>query len=617
LEAVTPDTPLSTHDASALVERAAGNPLFLGELVQASRGADVGSLPSSVEALMAAQIDRLPPPDRQVLRYASVFGNRFPVDLAERVLAQELRAAGGREAWARLEGLLEPEGSLLRFRHALVRDAAYEGLPYSRRKAVHLRVAETVEGDGTTRDDRDQLLSFHFWNGGDAAKTWRYSVAAGRQAQAAYANTEAAEFYRRAVGSVKTLPLASEEVADVYRSLAKVHELVGEYREAIVALRAERRLVSGDPLTVGRSLLREARLYDRLESWSQVLRRFTRAANLVAGLEGEEADRLRAELEVGYAAIKMSQGHHASAIAMYEHAIPIAEASGAREVVAHAAHLLDRAYAELGRPEDAPYPGLALRIAEEHDDLELIADACDNMGLAAYYRGDWDDAVELYERARDAAHRMGNEWSAGFGTHNIAEIRSDQGRLDEAEPLFTECLRVWRAAEFSQGVAFARMNLGLLAARAGRADEALSLLADGRAEFAAKGADASVVEADVKTSQALLLQGQAAAAMGLAHDAAARAASLDGAGVWVPMARRVAGEASFALGDLDDARQELEEALGAARANASRYEEALSLRACSRAAVFLEEGDPEALRARSDAMLEHLGVVRVAQAASP
>ena len=68
--------------------------------------------------------------------------------------------------------------------------------------------------------------------------------------------------------------------------------------------------------------------------------------------------------------------------------------------------------------------------------------------------GRWDEAVELYDKGRQLRIRIGDEVDAATGTHNIAEVLSDQGRLEEARPLFEEALRVWRAADFGIGVAY-------------------------------------------------------------------------------------------------------------------------------------------------------------------
>ena len=84
-------------------ERSGGNPLFVRELVAASRAdGGVAALPETVETLITTRIDTLEPGDRFLLRNASVLGARFELDLLADVLADELADVGDLERWRRL-----------------------------------------------------------------------------------------------------------------------------------------------------------------------------------------------------------------------------------------------------------------------------------------------------------------------------------------------------------------------------------------------------------------------------------------------------------------------------------------------------------------------------------
>jgi tetratricopeptide (TPR) repeat protein len=81
--------------------------------------------------------------------------------------------------------------------------------------------------------------------------------------------------------------------------------------------------------------------------------------------------------------------------------------------------------------------------------------------------------------------------STSRAQNNEGEIVSDQGKLEEAEALFLEAQRVWRAARYPVGVALATSNLGRVAARVRRFDEALELLSEALAAFEALGSERS------------------------------------------------------------------------------------------------------------------------------
>ena len=236
--AATEETPLLPHEIEALTERAGGNPLFLTELMAVARQAGgITELPDSVESLMTSRIDQLSPTDRRVLRCAAVVGASFTKDLVDAALAPESPAP---DVWERLGDFLVEEDGHLRFRHALVRDAAYEGLPYRRRREVHGRVGETIEERaGEHAEDEAELLSLHFFHAHDFDKAWRYSRIAGERAGAIYANVEAAAFFERALAAARRRrDVPAEDRAKVLEALGDVRVRLGEFEKAGDAYRA-------------------------------------------------------------------------------------------------------------------------------------------------------------------------------------------------------------------------------------------------------------------------------------------------------------------------------------------------------------------------------------------
>jgi class 3 adenylate cyclase len=187
------DRKLSQEEVAALMERAAGNPLFLRELATVGEKAeDAEDLPDTVEALVATRIDQLAPGDRALLRWASVLGERFSGSLIVDVLEGDTDVAAGSDAWDRLAEFVErdPEvAGTFRFRHALIRDAAYEGLSFKRRRELHGRVADVIEATHERPEDVAEMLALHFQRAERWPETWRYSVVAGRRAEAKYANS--------------------------------------------------------------------------------------------------------------------------------------------------------------------------------------------------------------------------------------------------------------------------------------------------------------------------------------------------------------------------------------------------------------------------------------------
>jgi class 3 adenylate cyclase/tetratricopeptide (TPR) repeat protein len=616
----TEDVPLPPHVLEGLTERSGGNPFFLSELVSAAiAGAALDELPGSVEALMAANIDRLEPSERTVLRFAAVLGASFETSLLTEALHQEIPSLDD-DLWNRLEEFLgEEEPGVLRFRHALIRDASYEGLPYRRRRELHGRVGETIERRaGTKADDEAERLSLHYFEAHDFPKAWRYSRLAGERAAAIYANVEAAAFYERALASVRRIrPVQSDELGALAEVLGDVRIRLNEFPQASRAYRIARRRLPEEPLVQARLLTKEAMIPYRLGRRPQALRWFNRALHTLAGNDGSDAAAQRARLFVWCAMVRADQHRLDEAVDWCRRAIDEAERAGARDVLAHAYHVLDWAYLGLGRPEEAVYGARAIAIHEELGDLDRLSAALNNLGVRAYMDGRWAEALELIERARQASETVGDRARASYAAMNIADYLLDQGRLEEAEPILRDILRIWRAAGSEIDVAEAASLLGRLETRAGRFAQARALLEEARELSEREGDDVKILIADVWLAECLVMEGTFARAWSLADDALRQAGEMQGVSVLIATLQRVCGVVLAERGDFEQARAAFEDSLLAARrpdANLPMrsvdYEVALTLDALAALARIMGE-PPDALRQERDEILDRLGVVAI------
>ncbi len=599
--AASDDQPLLPHEVEALTERAGGNPLFLKQLLAAARqGEGLAQLPDSLESLMMARIDRLSPLDRRVLRCAAVIGATFQPALVVATLEED---AGDEDVWGRLEEFLVEEDGALRFRHALVRDAAYEGLPYRRRRELHERVGETIERAAAKPEDEAALLSLHFFHAHDFAKAWDYSRVAGERAQAIYANVEAAAFFERALAAARhRRDIAGEDRAEVLERLGDVLVRLSKFERAAHAYRASRRRRADDPVAEAQVFLKEAQVPSWLGKLPQALRSITRALAVLDGLDDTAARAERARLHALYAAVRTRQGRLQDAIRWSLIAVEEAQAADARDALAHAYFLLDWAYASLGRYEEAVYSPLALSIYEELGNLHRQGLVLNNMGVFAHFQGRWDDALDLYRRAEQAWDKMGDRWHVALATLNVGEVLSDQGRMDEAEPLLRDALRVARASQSGPLLGDVTLRLGRLLSRSGRFEEAHAVLAEAREQYE--------LDADARIAECFVLEGEPGAALELSTDALGRARSLDGGFDVLVMLQRTHGCALLQLGRLDEARTALALALEEARRRSLDYEAALVLDVI--AALAQVAGEPaEDLRDERDAILERLGVVGI------
>jgi tetratricopeptide (TPR) repeat protein len=613
----TEDAPFPPHEVSELSDRSGGNPLFLQELVQAARTVgSVEGLPNSIEGMVTAEIDRLPTADRRVIRYASVLGVTFDSSLLEFLWETE-EVPFDASVWRRLGKFVVDEGDArYRFRHALMRDAAYEGLPYRRRRELHARAGDAIltaaGGDG---EARAELLSLHFFLAGEMDRAWTYSTIAAERAEAAYANIEASRFYRRAIETGRRLGVGSDELLQINERLGDVLDRAGLFEEAARGYAEARRLDGTDPVVEARLMLKQAKIADRAGNPASSLRWLTRALRLVEDDGDREVAAQRAQVIATYSAVRAGQGRSADAIAWAERAIGEAEAVGELEALANAHYMIAWTKVNQGELGQGEHFERALSLFEELGNVKRQGDVLTYYGAMAYWEGRWADAVELYERGRERSERAGDVVGAAIASMNVAEIRSDQGRLAEAEPAARDALRVFRAAGFSELIATDCGILGRVVSRAGRHEEAAELLAEALEQAESSGGHLLAVGTIGFVAEDLVRKGDAAGALEQVKRARSEAGPIGGPGVYEPLLARVEGQARLELGELDEAERIFRNTLESDRSMLSEFEVLMVIDGLGELAKRRGEEPSAVDAAEAEAIADRLGIVSSASEA--
>jgi class 3 adenylate cyclase/tetratricopeptide (TPR) repeat protein len=220
---------------SLLVEQTEGNPLFLEESVRTLvetqalvgepgayrlvRPVEAVKVPPTVQAILAARIDRLGPDLKRLLHAASVIGKDVPIVLLEAIAEMgedELRRSLGDLQTAEFlyEARLFPDLEYT-FKHALTHEVAYGSLLQDRRRALHAAVVQAIERLHADRlVEHIEVLAHHGVRGGLGIKAARYLRQAGEKAVARSANREAIEFLEQALALLAGLSETPETLAE-------------------------------------------------------------------------------------------------------------------------------------------------------------------------------------------------------------------------------------------------------------------------------------------------------------------------------------------------------------------------------------------------------------------
>ncbi|MBV9293112.1 MAG: AAA family ATPase, partial [Frankiales bacterium] len=605
----TDDAPLAPHVANAVVQRAAGNPLFLRQLAAAAGDvADLAELPDSIESVVAARIDQLRPPARDVLRAVAVAGMSVERDLLLDLLDGESTSAV--DVIDELREFVSVSDRELRFHQPVIRDTAYAGLAYRRRAVLHGRLAALLSSRHPDTSAIDAMLSVHYLNAGEHRRALTAASAAADRAALAYANAEAALLYERALTAAGRLgDLAPKERATLLEHLGDARVRLGEFEAGDRCFTAAARLQAGDRVAIARLGLKRVRSADRRGAYGLALSWLRRVSTTLSGASGSEAADLDVEVLMRTAFTQFRQGRldraRASCLAVTERAVE----ARTPELLADALALLDLVDISLGGRGDDQRARRALHLHSTRGDLAGQARVLTQIGYRAYLDGRWNDAVSAYGQARELVERLGDLPNVAVAGANTAEILLDQGHLADAESALLDAIRVWRAAGADNDVAFGRAQLARVLARQGRYAEGDALLDLAREQFVAQGARTEVVDADAYRAESLLMQRRFAEALPLAEATLAAAERLSEQPVQAVLLLRVLGGCLDGLGRTVDADRAFAQALDLARRRGADHEVAFTERAMVTRARGLGRTVDPALIAELVPLQRRLGIV--------
>jgi class 3 adenylate cyclase/tetratricopeptide (TPR) repeat protein len=202
---------LAVDTIAAIIAKTDGVPLFVEELTRSViESTDEGSVPATLKDSLMARLDRLGGA-REVAQLAAVIGRQFNFALLEAVAGKDNDELEVMLAKLVAAGIVFPEERGLErnfnFKHALVRDAAYESLLLARRREWHGRVGLTLEqhfGDVAAKEP--ELLAYHFGAAGQLSLACDYRMRAGNQAVSRSAYVEAIAHFTAGLKFAETMP---------------------------------------------------------------------------------------------------------------------------------------------------------------------------------------------------------------------------------------------------------------------------------------------------------------------------------------------------------------------------------------------------------------------------
>jgi predicted ATPase/class 3 adenylate cyclase len=465
LRALLGDDPSLAPLAPLLIARTAGNPFFLEESVRTlvETGVLVGApgayrltqalptvqVPATVQAVLAARIDRLPPEEKRLLQTAAVVGTKVPLpllqaiaDLPEAMLHRGLAHLQAAEFL--YETRLFPE-QVYTFKHALTHEVAYNSLLLERRRVLHACLVEALEALAPEQGaEQVERLAHHALRGEVWDKAVTYCQQAGARAYDRAAFREAVASFEQALAHLPEDGNARVLAIDLRLALQGPLLSLGERRRCLTLLGEAEALAWAldDRARLGLVRARMAQLLGRMGNLDGAIAMGQQALELAAEV-GESALQVEAACRLGQVYYQL--GDCARAAALLRRSLEAADRASDRrrtDVRIESQAWLARTLGALGAFLEGRRHGeeaLRLTTLEGRGQIPVIVHGC--LGELYLAQGDLEQAIRVYDQGLALCRASGNR--GGFGrviVGGMGYAAALQGRLAEGRALLEETL---------------------------------------------------------------------------------------------------------------------------------------------------------------------------------
>lgn len=570
-----------------------------------SRAADLSAvslgIPDSVHGIVLSRIDRLPESHKPTLKVASVIGYSFNVDilaqahparLDDEMVRTQAQALEERDFIFR-DWLAQLSSESYTFRQQTTQEVVYETLLFTQRRILHCSLAEILE---RKQPEAVTQIAYHAYLGEDWPRALRYQLLAGHQAKQLFANLQSIDHFQKALHSAAQLSTVdtSAQRQEIHLSLGELLLTSGQFDPAADHLRealaiAER---EEDIDSQARACRWIARSHEMRAQYELALEWIDRG---LAAL-GNEVTPEALEMRLISGLIHSRLGNYQTAREQALASLLAGEDLGDQSITARAHNLLgiiDRLRGRLSRGID--HFQQALTLYRDIENLHGQAQAQNQLATAHFDLGNWTEADRYYRQAGQLFSQMGDAYGRLLVDNNLGGIALNQGRLDEALTFYERALATQQRIGGSLWVMGAlHLNLGATQIKRGELTAAIEHLNISQDYFEQAKVRDLLPEMHRRLAEAYLRLGELEEAREEIEKSISYALDLS-----MPAeeghALRVLGEIAIAQEEFDEAQYTLEQAQETLREVSDEYGLACSQR--SLAYLYALRDEPEAAEA--------------------
>ena len=454
-----------------ILERAEGNPFYIEEIAKsleelgtfkkieelgAAKAQDQIQIPTSIQDIIMARIDRLPEEQKAALQIAAVIGREFANRLIEQIAKLK---EGITDILGDLVGLeiiyqtqFYPELSFM-FKHALTHDVAYSSLLTSKRKAIHALTAEVIEEIYSTRlGEHYEILAHHYEQGEAWDKAIEYLVLSGEKALGNMANPSARTFFKKIIdiSSQKDVTLSPEQEYEIYQGKGNTEFNMGHFDVAEKDFFKAREIAKeiGDKNKEAESLSMAGWSMASGKKYEEVINIYHEAADFGRQIGNPI---IEGRNYAGLGLIKLSLGEVQEAGKFMEKAVKIAKKINSPLLLILSLSLRAFQFPHYGIPDEeaVEYLNKAIPVLKSVQNARACVLVYLILGYYMACKGDYTASISTFQEGIKFAEETGEALNRAKGLNWLGWVYSELGWISEAKKLNKESYKA--ALEMGSG----------------------------------------------------------------------------------------------------------------------------------------------------------------------
>jgi len=479
------DTPIDATLQSILMEKTQANPFFVQQIIYylqenhllqvkntngtivTTIGADTFALPTNLNTLLVARLDRLTQQVKEVVQTAAVLGREFELRLLTQMLkrniTEEVALAEQKQVW-----LLLNELEYI-FKHILLRDAAYEMQLRAQLQSLHHLAAVTAEQlYVATRPVYYGAIAYHY----EAAyllgqkevydQAHHYLSLAGQYALDKFEHPVAIDYFSRALALID-----EDSLEQRYQLLLSREKAYGEQGNRPAQEQDLKQLAKDVSLfslvEQAEIVLRQAKYYQAISDHEQAIS-YSQTAIILAHQSNKNII-IASNGHSVWGSTLLRQGQYPEAREQYQKGLQLAKEEGNQKQIANCLHGLGNvSYYQTDYSATTRYYEQALTIRREIGDRQREGGTLNNLGVVFMHQGDYISAIKYYTQALTLHRAVGNRYGEGLNLNNLGVLAAIQGDYRSAQSYYEQVLVAKEETGDRYGKGGILSNLGSIAA---------------------------------------------------------------------------------------------------------------------------------------------------------